>query len=391
MKSTAARQELSRLPAEIEPAPAKLENPDIPMSEPATTPSSEERFRTIITNCADGILIVAADGAVRFANPAACLLFGRDETELRSEGIGFPTASPSFEIQIRRPDGAIRTAELRVVPIVWEDQPCSLASLRDITMHKELADQLRLAHEEQARRVDQRTDQLNAAHRELEALSYYIAHDLRAPLRSIDGWSLAVTEDCAESLSPRAQLYLDRVRTEAQRMGHMIDGLLDLSHVVRAHVRPESVNLSHIVAGFTDLARQAHPGRSFDFRIEPGITCPGDRWLLTIALTKLLENALKFTNRRHCSEITFGLESTGPGCGTYFVRDNGAGFDMAFADNLFVAFRRLHKPSEFPGTGMGLATAQRAIARHGGRLWAEAEPDRGATFYFTVPDPPLTV
>ena len=230
------------------------------------------------------------------------------------------------------------------------------------------------------------TAQLASANKELEAFSYSVSHDLRAPLRGIDGWSLALLEDYHDHLDEQGRQYLDRVRSETQRMGRLIDGMLQLSRVTRAEMRQEPVNLSAIAQALAARLQEAEPGRQVEFIIQAGLSARGDARLLEAALSNLLGNAFKFTSQRAQARIEFGQTET-HGQRAFFVRDNGAGFDMAYAQKLFGVFQRLHKASEFPGTGIGLATAQRVIHRHGGRVWAEAGVNQGATFYFTLEEP----
>jgi PAS domain S-box-containing protein len=232
-------------------------------------------------------------------------------------------------------------------------------------------------------RVSQRTLQLEAANRELEAFAYSVSHDLRAPLRGIDGWSLALLEDYAPQLDDGARQYLNRVRSETQRMGKLIDDLLLLSRVTRDEMKLDQVDLTALAKHISDELRDAQPERSMKFEIEPRLVAFGDGRLLEIALTNLFSNAVKFTGKRDQAIIEFGrLDQEGEMA--FYIRDNGAGFDMAYAGTLFGAFQRLHKASEFPGTGIGLATVQRVVRRHGGRVWAEGRVDGGATFCFTL-------
>jgi len=234
-----------------------------------------------------------------------------------------------------------------------------------------------------AQRVRERTAQLQAANQELESFAYSVSHDLRAPLRGIDGWSLALLEDCYAQLDDQARQYLDRVRAEAQRMGRLIDDLLQLSRVTRAEMRQEPVDLSALAHTVAARLKEAQPERQVELVIQPGLTAQGDARLLEIALTNLLGNAWKFTGARPQARIEFGQTEV-EGRPAFYVRDNGVGYDMAYAEKLFGAFQRMHKTSEFPGTGIGLAIVQRIVHRHGGRAWAEAHVDQGATFYFTL-------
>jgi PAS domain S-box-containing protein len=226
--------------------------------------------------------------------------------------------------------------------------------------------------------------ELEAANKELEAFSYSVSHDLRSPLRTIDGFSQALLEDYADHLPAEGQNYLKRVRAATQRMGQLIDDLLNLSKVTRAPMKLVSVDLSGLVQGIVTELQRTQPERRVNFKITSNLKARGDPSLLQAVLENLLNNAWKFTAKREKAEIEFGSKSENNEV-VYFIRDNGAGFDMTYVDKLFGAFQRLHAMTEFSGTGIGLATVQRIINRHGGRIWAEAEVDRGATFFFTLP------
>jgi light-regulated signal transduction histidine kinase (bacteriophytochrome) len=230
------------------------------------------------------------------------------------------------------------------------------------------------------RTLQQHTAQLEAANKELEAFSYSVSHDLRAPLRSIDGFSQALLEDYADKLDETGKDSLQRVRGASQRMGQLIDDMLNLSRVTRSEMRHETVDLSAMAETIAAELQKNQPERTVTFTIQPGLTTDGDAHLLRVVMDNLLGNAWKFTSKQANAIIEFGSVSVGE----FFVRDNGAGFDMAYAEKLFGAFQRLHAMNEFAGTGIGLATVQRIIHRHGGQVRAEGEVDRGATFYFTV-------
>ncbi|MEW6353975.1 MAG: PAS domain-containing protein [Pseudomonadota bacterium] len=245
---------------------------------------------------------------------------------------------------------------------------------------KEIAERKRVERE-----ITERNAQLEAANKELETFSYSISHDLRAPLRHINGFSQALLEDYADKLDEQGRNYLDHVRAASRRMAQLIDALLDLSRVTRAEIHRVAVDLSNIAENISDNLRITRRDRRVGFVIQPGLHADGDERLLRIVLENLLGNAWKFTEKHGSAQIEFGaLEQDGERI--YFVRDDGAGFDMAYSDKLFGPFQRLHGASEFEGNGIGLATVQRIIHRHGGRIWAEAAVEKGATFYFTLGD-----
>jgi light-regulated signal transduction histidine kinase (bacteriophytochrome) len=219
--------------------------------------------------------------------------------------------------------------------------------------------------------------------RELESFSYSVSHDLRAPVRRIDGFSQVLTEDFAEQIGEDGRKLLRYIREATAQMQQLIDDLLGLARVTRTEIHRADVDLSEIVRGIIERLRLAAPERRVQVTIEDGVRVNGDASLLAIVLENLLGNAWKFTARREDAEIVFGRELRG-GAPTYFVRDNGAGFDMAYAGKLFGAFQRLHSTSEFEGTGIGLATVQRIVHRHDGQVWADAGIGTGATFFFTL-------
>ncbi len=230
-------------------------------------------------------------------------------------------------------------------------------------------------------RVEQRTAELQTTNRELEAFSYSVSHDLRAPLRSVDGFSVALAEDYGHLLEGDGQHYLQRIRAGVQRMGGLIDSLLQLSRITRAELAPEHVQLSDLAEQVAADVAQQFPDRTVRFQIQPGLEADGDPRLLRVAFENMLGNAAKFTGKIDDPRVEFGRAGEG---GAFFVRDNGAGFDQQYAGKLFVAFQRLHGDKDFQGSGIGLATVARVIARHHGHIWAEAEVGKGATFWFTL-------
>lgn len=231
--------------------------------------------------------------------------------------------------------------------------------------------------------LEQSRQQLAAVNEELEAFCYSVAHDLRAPLRAIDGFSKAIVEDCADDLDEHGRTYLGYVRDSAQRMGQLIDDLLELSRVTRTDLNRERVDLSKLAPPIIAELRTAEPERQVNVVIDDELFARGDRQLLSVVLANLLGNAWKFTGNREEATIELGRHDEDDRT-VFYVRDNGVGFEMAYVDKLFGTFQRLHAADEFPGTGVGLASVQRIIRRHGGSVWAEGALDAGATFYFTL-------
>ncbi len=225
--------------------------------------------------------------------------------------------------------------------------------------------------------------ELIAANKELEAFSYSISHDLRAPLRSIDGFSLVLLEDYSGTLDGEGKACLHRVRAATQRMGILIDDLLNLARITRTEMKLQKVDLGAVAQSILAGLTKTQPERRIEIKIQSGLEAFADFQLMRIALDNLLGNAWKFTSKRESACIEFGMTQCN-GSPAYFVRDDGAGFDPAYADRLFGAFQRLHDKGEFPGSGVGLATVQRIIRRHGGQIWAESSVGQGATFYFTI-------
>ncbi len=248
-----------------------------------------------------------------------------------------------------------------------------LLAIEDVTEKKTLE-----------RGVVKARDAAEASNKELEAFSYSVSHDLRTPLRSIDGFSQALLEDYQDKLDDTGKAYLERVRKATQHMGRLIDDMLKLSRVTRSEFHHETVDLSRMVRDISEKLKEEDPVRTVDVIIREGVFVSGDPTLLKIALENLVNNAWKFTGRKARPQLEFGT-TVKEGKTACFIRDNGAGFDMAYVSKLFGAFQRLHTSLEFPGTGIGLATVQRVINRHGGQVWAEGEVGKGATFYFVLP------
>jgi signal transduction histidine kinase len=243
---------------------------------------------------------------------------------------------------------------------------------------------VRQANLELERRVEQRTRELEYANRELEAFVHAVSHDLRSPLRSMAGFSQALQEAAPRALDDRAQHYLNRIQDASRRMSELIDDLLDLSRISQSQMQPREVDFSQLIAEVAAVVGERYPGRKVAITIDKGMIAHGDVRLLRIAMDNLLDNAWKYTARNPEAAIEVGSRDQ-DGEQLFFVRDNGVGFDMAYADRLFGPFQRMHTETQFPGTGIGLVTVQRILARHGGRIWADAEIGKGASFTFTLP------
>ncbi len=243
--------------------------------------------------------------------------------------------------------------------------------------------------DELERRVRERTEELTVVNRELEAFGYSVSHDLRAPLRALDGFSRALLEDHAAGLDSPGRDYLARIRAASQRMERLIDDLLQLSRLARSELKVERVDLSELFRAVAAEVQEREPSRRVEVLVQGGVFASGDARLLRVGLTNVVDNAFKFTRRQASPRVEFGMREEA-GRRAYYVRDNGAGFDMAYAGKLFQPFQRLHGQAEFEGSGIGLATWQRIVHRHGGRVWAEGEPGKGAAFHFTLGDHPAS-
>jgi signal transduction histidine kinase len=320
----------------------------------------------------------------------AALIRQRDKS--RDTPIIFLTAADKTHTEAVR-GYAVGAVDYLVKPVVPEFVRSKVAVFVELAKKNE---QLRrqteqLRESEQAARdlAETRAElvrDLEHKNRELESFSYAVSHDLRAPLRRIESFGRALLESQAERLDETGRRFVDRMQEASRQMSQLIDDVLYLSKVSRAELRQQEIDLSGLVETILERLREADPARAVETRVRPGVIVVGDGRLLRIALTNLLENAWKFTAREPTARIEFGM-MTATGEPTYFVRDNGAGFDMAYVDRLFGPFQRLHLASEFPGSGIGLATVQRIIHRLGGRVWAEGLVGQGATFSFTLGRP----
>jgi two-component system sensor histidine kinase/response regulator len=313
----------------------------------------------------------------------------RERDKSRHTPILFLTAGDNTQTQAVR-GYAVGAVDYLVKPVVPEFVRSKVAVFVELAKKNELLRRqakLLAASEQAARELAETRAELvrdlEHKNRELESFSYAVSHDLRAPLRRIESFSRAVLESQGNRLDEAGQRFLSRVREASQHMSQLIDDVLHLSRVTRADLRDQEVDLSSIASLILTRLQESEPERKMDAKVRPGVLVTGDSQLLKIAMENLLANAWKFTAKEPESRIEFGMMQAG-GEATYFVRDNGAGFDMTYTDRLFGPFQRLHPQGEFPGNGIGLATVQRIIHRHGGRVWAEGLVGQGATFYFTM-------
>jgi len=355
---------------------------------------SEGQFRTLIQNALDLVMVTEADSTIRYISPSSKRVLGY----LPEEMIGTNTAdyvhpddlekafgefaealaepgvhSVAVETRVRHKDGSWRWLEGIANNMLNDpDTRGVVFNHRDITDRKQAEGDLA-----------QRAAELAIANAELEQFAYSISHDLRAPLRSTISFSQILLEDYADELDEVGKDYLNRVAAAGQQMVQMMEGLLSLSRLMSVEVRRETVNLRALAESITQGLKQRAPERDVDFAMDGDLVVEGDLWLLRTLLENLLDNAWKFTLKQPRARIELGTLEHGSVV-TYFVRDNGAGFDMTYADKLFGVFQRLHGADEFEGMGLGLARVARIVRRHGGRVWAEGEVGRGATIYFTL-------
>jgi PAS domain S-box-containing protein len=351
-----------------------------------------------ITRLADGTYVEANEAFIEQFGRGRSELLGRTSIEVRTwpdpEERRRWTEALRTEGRVRDYQATLlnRTGEPRTVLIFAEKfdlagEDYILTVLYDHTDRWRAEEEVRRLNAELEQRVQERTAELTAANRELESFAYSISHDLRAPLRGIDGFSKLLADEYRDRLGDEGVDYLDRVRRAAQRMGTLIDDILELSRVTRQEMRRVRVDLSQIAAEIVEERSRAEPGHRVAVTLAPDCTAHGDPQLLRVLMQNLLENAWKYSAKQPAPAIEFGRETI-DGEPVFFVRDNGVGFDMKYADRLFTPFQRLHRPEEFEGTGIGLATVARIIRRHGGRVWAESSPDQGTTLRFALGDKP---
>jgi PAS domain S-box-containing protein len=290
------------------------------------------------------------------------------------------------EIVICTRDGKYRCIETDIAPIANESGKFThwVAVERDITERRQQQQEILNLNSELEARVLVRTAELAAANKELESFAYSVSHDLRSPLSTIHGFSQLLLKKDSAHISDKGRHYLDRIGVAVKQMGGLIEGLLTLARLSCEQINAEHVDLSSIIRRIERDYRERDPQRQAQLRIQDGLSAHGDARLLAAVFENLLGNAWKFTSRQSLAQIEVGSEPGLDGASVFFVRDNGAGFDMAFAPKLFGTFERLHSPGDFSGTGIGLATVKRIVERHGGRIWAEGKLNEGAVFFFTL-------
>lgn len=364
---------------------------------------AEEKLGRLLGSMPDALVILNAEGKIIGSNAHAEKLFGYSDQELQgasmallvperlrqsqrqyyaayfSQGGGRVPAT-TLELCGLHKDGREFPIEVSTKPLAAEKGLLVTSAIRDITGRKQAEQQISQLNKE----LEHRALELETANKELEAFSYSVSHDLRSPLQNIESFSQILMEDYANRLDNEGQDYVKRLRGSCQHMEDIIDALLALSNMMRAELRVAHLDLSALGQAVAADLKQKDPDRPVDWVIAEGLSADGDEQLLRVVLENLFGNAWKFTAKRPRARIEFGALPQSNGARTYFVRDDGAGFDMARAANMFTPFKRLHEQSEFRGTGIGLATVQRVIHRHGGKIWAEGVVDHGATFCFTL-------
>ena len=364
---------------------------------------AEEKLDRLLGSMPDALVIVNAEGKIAGSNTHTEKLFGYSDRELQGESMallvperfrknqrqyyaayfsqrGGRVPEMTMELCGLHKDGREFPIEVSTKPLAGENGLVVTSAIRDITERKQVAQQISQLNKE----LEHRAMELENANKELEAFGYSVSHDLRSPLQNIDRFSQILIEDYANQLTAEGLDYVQRLRGSCQHMEDIIDALLALSEMMRKELRTEHFDLTALANIVVADLKQKNPDRLVDWNIAEGLTAEGDAQLLRVVLENLFGNAWKFTANRPQAHIAFGALPQSNGARTYFVRDDGAGFDMARASNLFTPFKRLHDQSEFRGTGIGLATVQRVIQRHQGKIWAEGVVNQGATFCFTL-------
>jgi PAS domain S-box-containing protein len=363
--------------------------------------ASEERLKLVTENARVGLVMVNTERRYTFANTTYAEILGLASSVIVGERLAdvlgslyeeqvsprldraFAGEVVSYELR-REIAGVMRFFAVRYEPTTQDGRVVMVVVvLTDITERHRAEETIRNVNIDLELRVTERTAQLEVANKELEAFSYSISHDLRAPLRALEGYSLAVIEDSGPVLVGDSRRYLEMIRSETLRMAHLIDDLLEFSRLGRSPLRRQQVGMGQLVQSALDRLEPERAGREINLQVGALPVAQCDPALLQQVWINLLSNAFKYTRQRTPAEIEIGC-NTKDGGTVYFVRDNGAGFDMRYASKLFGVFQRFHRADEFEGTGVGLAIVHQIVVRHGGRIWVEAAVGRGATFYFTL-------
>ncbi len=369
---------------------------------------AEKRFRRVLDTTAEAVITVDASQRIILFNQSAERIFGYSADEMlgqtldrllppgvmerhgrfitdfaEGQDIARGMGERQGSLYARHKDGTVFPIEASISKLTEGEQSVLTVFIQDITERKQAEEAIQRLNEELEQRVAERTQQLEVINKELEAFSYSVSHDLRAPLRAMDGFSQALLEDYRDKMDDEGQEYLTLIRSESQRMGQLIDDLLDLSRLTRTELNREEINLSDLVSDIAGELQRHDRERAVEFVIEDGLWVCADSHLMRVALQNLVNNAWKYTSKQAVARIEF-VSTRDNNRTVYVIRDNGVGFDMNYVHKLFGAFQRLHSAAEFEGNGIGLATVQRVIHQHGGIIWAQGAVNEGASFFFTL-------